>query len=534
MVSFTFFEKRRPLLIILLVFLLIEVVLFVLHTVPSVWVEIDGIGYMSRATGSVLQASPFHGPGYSCAIRLLHGLGIELFAAGKLVSIFFGMVLIVVTWVILEKIENRKVALWGSLTVSLAHPVVLHSVLVMSDIMGSALFWLCWSFLFLPEKRKTWHVFAAGLSGGAAYLSRSLFLIVVILPFLRILGREEGGHRRKNVISLFLFLLGFFLVMSPWGLFLLKIKGNPFWNQHYLNAAFSMVHGWEKGWNLMPYPSQYSGWGDVIRAHPGMFFRNWAENFISLPWLLIRALPLVGSLGFIGFFLLLKDLNPRRIIFLATCLIYSAALSLAWFTPRYTIPLFPLIGAAVARSLLLIPERISLSGEIRGASRFFERIPLRKSLIVLCVLFLLFGSYSKTKQHFRGHADEWQEAARQLERYDLSGAKLLLAREHIVYFLNRDGYDDVGWLRFRHSDVRLQHARLEQFPGILKRIQPTYFLFDQRYGGKEFPHFRCFLDPDQNPYPDLLEFLFAVDDPYRVVVYRYKNEEDSSSTNDPN
>ena len=435
MLFLEFVRNRRPLFAILSVFLLIEIVLFVLHPLPSVWVEYGGIGYMFRATGPVFQTPEFHAPGYSFAIRLLHALGIDVFSAGKLVSIFFGMVLIVVTWAILEKMENREVALLGSLTVSLSHPIVLYSGLVMSEIMAAALFWLSWSFLFLPGRKKNWHGFIAGLFGGAAYLSRSLFLIVVILPFFRILSRQEGDQRHEKVISLFLFFLGFFLVMSPWGLFLLKIKGNPFWNQHYLNAAFSMVHGWEKGWNLLPYPSQYSGWGDVIRANPGMFFRNWAENFISLPWFLVQMLPLVGSLGFIGFFLLLKDLNPRRIIFLATCLIYSAALSLAWFIPRYTIPLFPLIGAAVARSLLLIPERISFSDDIRGGGRFLKRIPLRKILIVLCVLCLSLGIYSKGKKYFRGHTYEWQEAARQLERYDPSGSLLFLSPGVYCLFL---------------------------------------------------------------------------------------------------
>ena len=86
----------------------------------------------------------------------------------------------------------------------------------------------------------------------------------------------------------------------------------------------------------------------------------------------------------------------------------------------------------------------------------------------------------------------------------------------------------MDWLRFRHSDVRLQQARLEQLPGILKRIQPTYFLYDTYCAEDELPHFRCFLDPARNPYPDLLEFLFEVQGPNKIVVYRYRKENDPS------
>ena len=77
----------RFVLILVAVLALVEGYLFYFHHYPLVIGETDGIGYMVRSS-AFFQLDPYHGPGYSWAIRVLRLAGLDpfhqRFALGRL------------------------------------------------------------------------------------------------------------------------------------------------------------------------------------------------------------------------------------------------------------------------------------------------------------------------------------------------------------------------------------------------------------------------------------------------------------------
>jgi hypothetical protein len=88
----------------------------------------------------------------------------------------------------------------------------------------------------------------------------------------------------------------------------------------------------------------------------------------------------------------------------------------------------------------------------------------------------------------------------------------MAAKPHIAFY---SGARDI---RFR--DVRLQDASPAEFPQILDRANPTYFVYDERYGAEEFPNLRTFLDDNRAPLPQHLTPVFVAELPKKIVIYR--------------
>lgn len=517
-------KLHLPIICIILCFLLIEGFLYYSHSVPFIRSETDGIGYMERATGSLFQLAPFHGPGYSFAIRLVTMLGFDTFSSAKMVSIFFGLVFVFVSYLILLNLSTRRVAIVAAIIIALNYSVIISSIMVISDMMAASLFLASLALLILPKDSKIWKSFFAGLLGGLSYLTRHPYILIAVIPFIQLLFEKDGNKRKKDFINIVFFFLGFVLIISPWCIFLYQVKGNPFWNQHHLNLAFSMYRG-NQGWNAFPSEQQFSNLTEVILSNPRLFIMNLLRNLVQLPWKLITFLSWVGIFGGFGFFVWAKHLTSQKLSFLVACLLYGFVINLTWFDPRYYLPLVPLFSLSITYGLFLIPERISFSHLSGKMGRIIRYIPLRKTMLILSIVFLAYYSDKKIKLYFHDHSFEYLRSAKKLESYHLENVSLLTSKPHIPYFLNLDKYK-VKCIDYRSEKIRLQSAKVEQFPEILRQVQPTYFIYDERYSGEEFPHFRIFLDPSKNPYPQLLEFVFQIDNPYRVVVYRYKKKQE--------
>lgn len=509
-----------PIICIVFLFTCIEIILFHFHSLPCVRFETDGIGYLERAQGTLFQAAPFHGPGYSFVIRFIHLFGPDLFSSAKIASILMGIIFVFSSWIIVLNLSTREAAILSSIIVAFNYTVIRNSIMIMSDMMAASLFLSSFVLIVFPTSEKKWKFFLAGFLGGLAYLTRHVYILIILIPFFQLFFNSSKNILKTHLFKILFFIIGFATITLPWCIFLFKTKGNPLWNLHHLNVAFSMYRGFD-GWNSLPTEAQFSNIVDVIKSNPDLFISNFLNQLFQLPWNLIHLFPWTGILGSIGFFIWIKDLTPQKLLYLIACLLYGCAISLTWFEDRYYLPFIPLIGASLSQGLLLIPETISTSNITKTLNLSINVIPLRKSILVITILIQLIYSFKSVKYYLHDQSIEYLKTAEQLENYDLQNASLLAAKPHFAYFLSQNKHP-VKITEFRDNEVKLQNVKLNHFPEILKNIKPTYFIYDERYSGIEFPQFNIFLDPKRNPYPENLEFLFQIDDPYKVVVYKYK------------
>ena len=507
------FRAYCPLGAVLIVFLVIEIFLFRYHSYPQVLGETDGIGYMDRAAGPLFQADAFHGPGYSWAIRLGMMWGFSPFGAAKTISLVFGVLFIFVSWRFFLAMSGPKEAFWGTVLLAFNPTILARSVYVMSDMLAVGLFMSALALLLLPSKSTIWPGVLAGVLGGLAYLTRYVYIIIVVLPvifwFFRLLAHNE---RQKNLISLLCFYLGFVGITLPWFIFLYQVKGNPFWNHNHLNIALNMYIG-TLGWHGPPPLEDFPNLLAVIRSDPRLFFQSWAGGFLYMPWRMLQYYPETGVIAAVGFFCWLAQMNRIKMGLLLTILLYSLAVSVLWLSDRFVLLLFPLVAACMVSGLFAIPKRIyrqNLSGRL---GRGLGRIPLRLFAFGVVGLFLPFSAVRKIPGFFADQALEYQRAAEYLRATAPAQSSILTAKPHIPY------YSDMQCLDYR--SFYMQKAQLEDLPGILEQARPDFFIYDQRYAQTAFEQFEVFLEPRRNPYPDLLQCVHQIETPKKVVIYKY-------------
>jgi len=145
--------------------------------------------------------------------------------------------------------------------------------------------------------------------------------------------------------------------------------------------------------------------------------------------------------------------------------------------------------------------------------REVQRIPLRGVAVATVLLLLPVSSLVKFPNYFSEQALEYQKAAYWLASQVQPGHSVMAAKPHVAFFSGARIID------FREHNV--QHAAISDLPAIFEKTQPTFFIFDERYGLVQFPQLHTLLDQRSNPYPELLTPVLEVTSPKRLIVYRY-------------
>jgi hypothetical protein len=225
-------------------------------------------------------------------------------------------------------------------------------------------------------------------------------------------------------------------------------------------------------------------------------------------------IPAVGAFGALGFFFWLARMDRRKLLLLLLGGVYTLAVCLATLIDRYLLPVLPLAASWVAAGLLAVPVTISGRGLPFPLGGWIGRFPLRAAVIGVMAVLQCLVLVKAVPVFFRDRPVEYQAAAAWLASRSGPEASVMASKPHVAFF---GGLRNISY----RYDVRLQDHRLEELPAILEKVKPTYLIFDQRHAAAEFPRFRALLDPHTNPYPALLERVFDVDSPKRLVIYRY-------------
>ncbi len=482
-------------------------VLFLHHRIPLISYESDAIGYMARADSAWFTVHPFHGPAYSWAIKCLTLLGIETFSGGKIISVLSTLVFLVISWRLLRQKPYSEMML----LLLIINPVLLtHSVLVLSDMMATALF-LTTIFLLTEYSESKAALVFAGIIAGLTYLTRSFYLFVLVLPLLNLMFNNKAGQGKRFL----LFYSGFLLTVLPWSIFLYIEKGSPFWNLNYLNILFKL-EGLNQGWREFTYFDEKASLS-VLVAQPWLFLKSWLRTLFDLPKHLFNLYPHTGVLAAFGFWVWIADMNRLKWFYFVSAMMYAFLIALVWITDRFILIYLPFMAALICETLIRIPPHIQTPLALKTtAARLSSAIPVRKGVIVLVFTITLLMSFKKVPAFFSNEPVEFKQAAEWIQTKSNQPGLIMSAKPHIPYFAR------APYKSFRSS--HLHTLSMQEFIDLLNTLQPDYFIYDERYSLQAYPNLKKLLMPEENNVPDLLVPVHVEHLPKKLVIYRLKTD----------
>ena len=165
-------KGRVPLFLILGCFLLIAVASCVSSPVRTEEGCIDEIEQLKRNDGSLFHSLLNAGPGFPLVVRLLSSTGIEVLLAGRILSVFFAMVLLWGSWHIFSEVLPEGMSFVATALIGLNPLFIASGISATGDTMAAAMLWLSWWLFFVSRRYQLWGVFLSGILAGFAGMTR--------------------------------------------------------------------------------------------------------------------------------------------------------------------------------------------------------------------------------------------------------------------------------------------------------------------------------------------------------------------------
>ena len=508
-------------LVLLIVFYLITAaILFQDHKIP-VLNETDGVEYMLRADGPFFTIDPYHGPGYPVAVKVAKLLGLGTFNAAKLVSVFFGTVIIVVLHLIVRSFSTPAHGIVTAAITAVSPLFLFMSTAIMSDVMGAAAALCTLALLIVPDRVTRWHFAAAGICASIAYLTRNMYAYLLVFPLVTgVLGTEKRKIK-DSLVGTSIFFFAFLFFGLPWFVFIAARTGSPVWNHNHLIVAYKVYFN-ASGWANFPSEADFPRWKEVVGKDFGLFVQTWWGTVKELPQRLSGFVAGVGVLGIVGVLAWFMTMNRRKAVFLAASVGFAALVCLVQFYARVYFFLLAITASFVAAGFVLLPGRLGSPEGAGTLRRVIGAIPVRATAVVL-FLILLSSDTRLLLQRERGDPPvEYREAGQWIREH--SGGddvSVMAAKPHIAFFAK------AHHISFWRNG--LGKADLDQLPALLAEHQPTYLVFDMRYANRYFPMLRPLGRTLREPYSDFLELVHIVRSRKRVVIYKYNGANNRSS-----
>ncbi|MBD3385484.1 hypothetical protein GF407_11235 [candidate division KSB1 bacterium] len=488
-------------------FLLFASVLYFRHQIPLISYEADAIGYMARAESSWLTAHPFHGPAYSWAIKIMMFSGVDAFSAGKMISILSTLLLITCSWMLLD----RKPLGFFIPFILVINPVLLsHSVLVLSDMMAAALFMAVILLLGKYPESGIAMLFA-GVTGALAYLTRSLYLFILLLPLLEWFFKTKPSSKIKH---LSFFYIGFLVTALPWSLYLFIEKGSPFWNLNYLNILFKM-EGLDQGWREFPYFDDNASLSMVL-SQPELFLKGWLKTLFALPKNIFKLFPHVGVLSALAVWFWIADIDRKKFFFILGLAIYSILIALVWITDRFLLVYLPLVAVLLKEAVVKTPKHLRFDASFKSApSRLIAALPLQTLIMAMIFCITLALSLHNVPAFFNDEPTEFKQAAEWIEKQPQQPGTIMSAKPHIAYF------SGAAYKSFRSSHLHM--LSMQELVNLLNSIEPDYFIYDERYSLQAYPNLKSLLTPEKPEIPESFSAVHVIPGPKKLVIYRLES-----------
>ena len=372
--------KSKNFLLFIILLLALSLRLLVFFEVPFTnadgilysWIGVnlaDGYGYSIGAGDTLSTYSNWRVPAYPIILAMFYYIFGKGFLISKVPSMIFGILIILLTYLITKNFFNKTAAFISAVFVSFSPIMVIQSAEIMAESMFTFFILGYVYFLFKYSENGT-HWLHIGLFIGLSYLTKPVGIYLLPLTFIYFL------IKREHPIVILIFLAGFLIVVLPWWCFSYMEYGTPF--SHERSTAIYEFYE-EKGYypnkkiSMLSYIFEYHSLQNILKLMISGYIeiiKSLREYFTIFGLLMIPIIFLIEKIG----------VYAERIILLFTIILLGMIIP-AWqanllsqLDMRYLMPFLPLLY--IVFSIIIVKI-------------FNLKVPLVSVLMLLFVLYII-------------------------------------------------------------------------------------------------------------------------------------------------
>lgn len=462
------------------------------HSVPFASVETDGMEYIATAQSLFtphFSYSSYHGIGYPLAIWLVHLLLNDWFLSAKLTSGIAGLIFLVMSYQLIERLFGRPPALLGALLILTNFFVVAYSGIAMADMPGAALGLSALVILIRSQsaERYAW----AGALAGAAAVTRYQYLgLVLAVSFVWIFE----SNNRARIRAVLLYAAAFSVVILPFLILNWRTFGNPLFNSNY-----HLIGGWVYRGFQAPPASSWNDIATIVASDPKTtVFRYLRKVGFDLPLFWMHIVYYASFFGLAGWIWALRNKldRPKLLTAVGFFVAYVSVTAISWTgSERYWIFVIPLI--------------------IGGCAFFVAQLSIQNwklglGLLLLLISVNLVGAIDNFPSLASEQAPEFQRAGEVIRKSAAPDSVILVSQPQIAYFAERPSV----LLR----DVARTWGEL---PKVIAQHRVGFVVMDERYGAGHYAELQPLLNAElvSQAFPQW-QLVYREDSKPRIVVYR--------------
>lgn len=510
-------SSRLKFILPLLYFVLISIIGFAFHDFGTYGAETDFFcAYVPQAKEVMngnIYIGEFKGPLYPMALSVFSFiLSNAYFRAGILISILSACAVIFFTVEIFRRLFPADIS-FLAIFLMMANPIFIqYSYTAGTDMFFNGLI-AGVAYFFLRDETLKWRNIAiAAILSALAYLTRynAIFLLAAIPMGLIFINPFKLNWKRR-LLATIVYLLLFLTIITPWGIYCLKEKGDFFYNHNLYNVAYEVYYkdavSWDEFWyNLAP---QFDSIFDVIFKDIRRFTKTIIINIykhlkFDLETFFTLDIPILIFLPFL-FFLFYRS-DSRKFTYYIYNLCFFSLLLLVFYMPRFALFLIPFYSLVLANALKIFDLNINPIRKWRYKKH------LTTGIAILLIIIRLGHAYHFNRKHISG-----PEEARAIVRWvkvnipKSERGKSVAARiPHIAYFLK---LEDKGLPYVRDYD---------NFISTLQELNVDYlYLSDREMAArKDLEYIQKLLKAED--FPEDLTLLTRFQNGYSAVLYEIR------------
>ncbi len=402
----------------------------------------------------------YNGPGYPLALALVTIFTDDVFLSGKIVSILSATLVVLLTFLLFEKIFGYGVGLGAQLLVAASTQFPAFAITTTTDIFF-LLLCVASLWIFVSDALAVrWRIIFTAALTGYAYLTRynGLFLLATFL--LGIVALNFLATTRRNRLRNSAIFTGvFFLTIAPWLMANYQHHGSPFYNTNYLNIATEFYPElannsvFQEGTRGLS--EKFHSLGEVLRYDPKRMLAHYPENLFEALSNSIR-LDLVddwlGWFAVIGLVIALIERRSKAVfLVLLSGVVYFLIVALTHWESRYYFYVMVLYAGLAAyaaiRPFQFLRERwgranpgdnlAALASPQPHSQRRLLSVATRLASVILLgvIWYNAYAASKKTVNTFlASHPTEIPAASEFIKSDGIAHPRIVARKPHLAFF----------------------------------------------------------------------------------------------------
>jgi hypothetical protein len=449
----------------------------------------------------IINVGEFRGPGYPTIVALFSLIFGDFFKSGLIISAISSALVLVITFKLMRKIFDDKIAISVSLTLIFNPTFLRYSYVCGTDMFFNLLVSLSIYLAVIGVlKNSPFLLFISGLAGGYSYLTRyNGISLLIALPAIILI--TKGKNFKDGILKSLITLAGYFVFLLPWSIYSYIKRGEFFYNRNYLNIAYEIYAkgkiSWDEYW--FEASKEYKSFFDVFIKDPSLFIERVILNMIDHFWRDLTQLCgwQFAILFVIGVFFMFKGkIEKIKIAFLFSSISFFLVLVFVFYSERF--------------SMYLLPTYLSVGYSILTASQISQKKHLWIVIVALLNLISIPKLSEMIKKDIQNQPMDILYIAEQFKSKfgDSEKGKIIVARKpNIAYYLG---------MEFKPFPLVNNY---EQLKSELKKLNASYLYYSwiEYYFRRDFEGLFNYTTP-----PPFLEPIAVSENP-PAVLYRIKN-----------